>query len=81
MKKQKMVVRIETEFLKPVVGKVADLLKYKFHTEANVKNYSFGDAAYQEVCFYYVASDEINEEIQSRIKLGMGGLLEIVTCN
>lgn len=79
MKKQKMVVRIETEFLKPVVGKVTDLLKYKFHTEPNVKNFSFGDAAYQEVCFYYVATDEMNEEIRSRIKFGLGSLLEIIT--
>lgn len=78
MKKQKLLIRIETAYAKPVISKVKNLLWNKFEINPNVENFSFSDAPYQEVCFYYVSTGEVDNEITGQIKFGFGDVLEIL---
>ena len=68
MKKQTLTIQVEAEFVVPVVTLVESILTYKFGTKPNVRDFSFRDAAFHEIVFYYVATDEKNEMIRSRIK-------------
>ena len=68
MKKQTLTIQVEAEFVIPVVKLIKSILTYKFGTEPNVKDFSFKDAAFHEIIFYYVATDARNQMIRSRIE-------------
>lgn len=78
LKKQTLTVSIETEYAKSVISKVKNMMWSKFEINPNVVNFSFDDAPFQEVCFYYVATDEVDKMLRGKIAFGFGEVLAVV---
>lgn len=79
MKKQKLIITVETDYSKSVVSKIKKMFWDHFDINPNVVNYSFEDALNQELCFYFVSSDETFNQLKERIKFGFGEVLESVS--
>lgn len=78
LKKQKLIVNIESEYAKSVISKVKNMMWSKFEINPNVVNFSFNDAPLQEMCFYYVATDEVDKTLRGTIAFGFGEVLAVV---
>lgn len=79
MKKQKLIILVETDYSKSVVSKIKKMFWDHFDINPNVVNHSFEDAINQELCFYFVSNDETFNQLKERIKFGFGEVLESIS--
>ncbi|MCU7356829.1 hypothetical protein [Enterococcus dispar] len=79
MKKQKLIITVETDYSKSVVSKIKKIFWNHFDINPNVVNHSFEDALNQELCFFFVSNDETFNKLKERIKFGFGEVLESIS--
>lgn len=78
LKKQKFVIKVETDYTKSVVSKIKNFLWSIFEINPKIENFSFNDSAFDEVAFYFVASDESLLRIADRLKVQFDAVVESI---